>query len=451
MKNKPLFLYRFSRMVKLIAFLLFGIFMKSQTRISGTVVDAKTNRPLTSVQIFINSQEKAALFSTGSDFLIESDSGISTATFIKQNYKPEILNFSDLRFENLTVKLQPEKVEQISEVIISGVSRKKYKNKKENPAYAIMQEVWKRRKTNGLANYSDYQFKEYEKIEIGLNNIDSAFMKKKIFSDLEFIFEYADSANYDKKLSLPVFFNETIYQTYGKNQPEKKENRIIVANKFSGFNDNELVASTAKNQFKEVNLYDNTLNFFNIGFPGPAGTDGFATYEYELADSVAVNGIETYIIKYFPKKKEILAFQGDLYISRDTYNIVKATLKSTNKINVNFVNGIYLETEYDSPDGSIFLPKKTYTELEMSVLGKKKDSKSILFKRTGIFSDYLFNKNFADTFLVDKNQTLSDENLTKADEFWEKQRTEPLSETEQNVYRMVGKLEQVPKFKRIVK
>ncbi|MGZ5263184.1 MAG: DUF5686 family protein, partial [Kaistella sp.] len=305
--------------------------------------------------------------------------------------------------------------------------------------------------TNGLANYTDYQFKEYEKIEIGLNNIDSAFMKKKIFSDIEFIFEYADSANYDKKLSLPVFFNETIYQTYGKNQPEKKENRIIVANKFSGFNDNELVASTAKNQFKEVNLYDNTLNFFNIGFPGPAGTDGFATYEYELADSVAVNGIETYVIKYFPKRKEILAFQGDLYISRDTYNIVKATLKSTNKINVNFVNGIYLETEYDSPDGSIFLPKKTYTELEMSVLGKKKDSKSILFKRTGIFSDYLFNKNFADAFLVDKNQTLSDENLTKADEFWEKQRTEPLSETEQNVYRMVGKLEQVPKFKRIVK
>ncbi|MGZ5188729.1 MAG: DUF5686 family protein, partial [Kaistella sp.] len=435
----------------MIAFLLFGIFMKSQTRISGTVVDAKTNRPLTSVQIFINSQEKAALISSGSDFLIESDSGISTATFIKQNYKPEILNFSDLRFENLTVKLQPEKVEQISEVIISGVSRKKYKNKKENPAYAIMQEVWKRRKTNGLANYSDYQFKEYEKIEIGLNNIDSAFMKKKIFSDLEFIFEYADSANYDKKLSLPVFFNETIYQTYGKNQPEKKENRIIVANKFSGFNDNELVASTAKNQFKEVNLYDNTLNFFNIGFPGPAGTDGFATYEYELADSVAVNGIDSYVIKYFPKNKEILAFQGDLYISRDTYNIVKATLKSTNKINVNFVNGIYLETEYDSPDGSIFLPKKTYTELEMSVLGKKKDSKSILFKRTGIFSDYLLNKNFADAFLVDKNQTLSDENLTKADEFWEKQRTEPLSETEQNVYRMVGKLEQVPKFKRIVK
>ena len=451
MKKKKQFLYHLSLKVKIIAFLLFGICISSQTRISGTVVDAKTNKPVISVEIFINNKEKAELITGTSGFLIESDSGIATATFVKKNYRAEVVNFSDLRFENLTVKLQPENVEQIREVVISGISKKKYKNKKENPAYSIMQEVWKRRKINGLANYRDYQFKEYEKIEIGLNNIDSAFMKKKIFNDLEFIFEYADSANYDKKLSLPVFFNETLYKTYGRNKPEKKENRIIVANKFSGFNDNELIASTAKNQFKEVNLYDNTLNFFNIGFPSPVGTDGFATYEYELTDSLAVNGIETYVIKYFPKRKEVLAFQGDLYISRDTYNIVKATLKSTNKINVNFVNGIYLETEYESPDDTVFLPKKTYTELEMSVLGKKKDSKSILFKRTGIFSDYLFNKNFDESFLVDRDQTLSDENLTKSDEYWEKQRTEPLSETEKKVYTMVGKLEQVPKFKRIVK
>ena len=119
---------------------------------------------------------------------------------------------------------QTEKENEIESVVIKSV--KKYKNKKENPAYAIMQEVWKRKKTNGLANYKDYQFKNYEKIEIGLNNIDSTFMQKKIFNKLEFIFDYADSANYDNKLTLPVFFNETIFKTYGKNVPEKKEKEV---------------------------------------------------------------------------------------------------------------------------------------------------------------------------------------------------------------------------------
>src|SRR5699024_2037942 len=134
MKNPYLFLYYLMHKVKLVVCLLFVVLINSQTKISGKIVDAKTNKPLTSVEIFINGKEKAALTSNNSEFLIESDSGISTATFIKANYKPEILNFTNLRFENLLVKLQTEKVEQISEVVISGVTRKKYKNKKENPA-----------------------------------------------------------------------------------------------------------------------------------------------------------------------------------------------------------------------------------------------------------------------------------------------------------------------------
>ena len=423
----------------------------SQSKISGSIIDQKTQKPLSGVDIFINNQNAAKTTTLNSQFLIEADSGIATATFSKKNYKSEVLTFSDLKFENLKIQLQPERIEVLQEVILAGNTKKKYKNKKENPAYAIMQEVWKRKKTNGLANYKDYQFKNYEKIEIGLNNIDSTFRERKIFDELEFIFDYADSANYEKKLTLPVFFNETIYKTYGKNFPENKENKMIVANKFSGFNNNELIASTAKNQFKDINLYDNTLNFFNIGFPSPVGSEGFNTYDYEITDSLSVNGTESYMIKYSPKRKEVLAFQGNLYISRDTYNVVKATLKSTTNINVNFVNGIYMELEYDSPNDSIFLPKKTYTELEMSIFNKKKDSKGVLFKKTDIFSDYLFDQNFADSFLTDQNQTLSDLDLTKPDSFWEEEREEPLLESEKNVYKMVSELENVPKFKRIVK
>ena len=451
MKKKNQFVFHLSLKIKIVFFLFLGTFLFSQTKISGSIIDEKNQKPLIGVEIFINNKEKSEIITQNSQFQIQSDSGISTATFIKKNFKTEILNLENGQFENLVVKMQPEKVEQIQEVVIAKVNKKKYKNKKENPAYAIMQEVWKRKKTNGLANYKDYQFKEYEKIEIGLNNIDSAFMEKKIFNQLEFVFDYADSANFSKKLTLPVFFNETIFKTYGKNKPEKKENKVIIANKFSGFNNNELIASTAKNQFKDVNLYDNTLNFFNIGFPSPVGTDGFATYEYEITDSISVNGTESYVISYYPKRKEVLAFQGKLFISRDTYNVVSATLKSTNKINVNFVNGIYMELDYDSPNDTIFLPKKTYTELEMSIFNKKKDAKGVLFKRTDIYSDYLFDQNFSDALLTDKQQTLSDNNLTKPDEYWETERDEPLLESEKKVYSMVSELEKVPKFKRIVK
>ncbi len=439
------------RFLSLLMIFFSGVFVYSQNKISGRIIDSKTQKPLIGVEIFINNNDKPITISNDGKFAIEADSTIFTAIFSKKNYQPEVLNFDSTNSENITVSLQTVKEEQIQEVVLLGSQHKKYKNKKENPAYAIMQEVWKRKKTNGLANYNDYQYKEYEKLEVGLNNIDSAFMEKKIFNHLEFVFKYADSSNFDKKMVLPVFFNETIYKTYGKNTPEKRDNRVIIANKTSGFNDNELIASTAKNQFKEINLYDNTLNFFNIGFTSPAARDGFSIYDYSLTDSLTVNGTDCYAIRYFPKRKETLAFQGFLYISKDTYNIVKATLKSTNKINVNFVNGIYLETEYDSPNDSIFIPKRSYSELEMSISNKNKDAKGMLFKKTQIYSDYKFDTQFDDRLLVKNIQTFSDENLVKPDEFWEKERTEPLEKSEENIYTMVSELEQVPKFKRFVK
>ena len=198
MKKKNQFVFHLNLKIKIVFFLFLGTFLFSQTKISGSIIDEKNQKPLIGVEIFINNKEKSEIITQNSQFQIQSDSGISTATFIKKNFKTEILNLENGQFENLVVKMQPEKVEQIQEVVIAKVNKKKYKNKKENPAYAIMQEVWKRKKTNGLANYKDYQFKEYEKIEIGLNNIDSAFMEKKIFNQLEFVFDYADSANFSK-------------------------------------------------------------------------------------------------------------------------------------------------------------------------------------------------------------------------------------------------------------
>jgi hypothetical protein len=69
-----------------------------------------------------------------------------------------------------------------------------------------------------------------------------------------------------------------------------------------------------------------------------------------------------------------------------------ATLKSTQKINVNFVNSVYTQLEYDNPDETTFLPKKIVTEVEMSPFSKKKGSKSIIAKRSVDYSNYQFNK-----------------------------------------------------------
>lgn len=434
-------------------FLCFSLLMTSlldaQKTATGKIVDEKTNKEVNNVDIFINDSNTPFTTTTSGNFSVESDSIIYKLSFQKKNYAFESVEITSENSTNLLIKLSSEKVSSIEEVVIHN-EKTKYKNKKENPAYRIMQEVWKRKRNNGLEKFDSYTYKEYEKIQFDANNLDSAFMSRKIFNKLDFIFDYADSTARGK-MALPIFLNESIYKNFGENKPAKKTKRLLVAQKTSGFQDNQVIAITAKNLYRDINIYDNTLNYFDIGFPSPVGTDGFSTYDYNLIDTVSIRGEDAYKIRYQPRRTEVLAFQGYLYIDTDSYAVLSATLKSTNKINVNFINAISTELEYDNPNDETFLPKKFITEIEMTPFSKKKTAKGIVAKRTVDYSEYDFNKPLADEIFTRKEEEYDDDFVDKDDAFWVKARPDSLSKAEQGVYEMLDKLQQTPKFNRIVK
>ncbi|MCW3160813.1 DUF5686 and carboxypeptidase regulatory-like domain-containing protein [Chryseobacterium oryctis] len=421
----------------------------AQNTANGKIVDSKTNKEISGVDIFINDNNNPAITTTSGNFSVQSDSVIYKLKFLRKNYALESINITPENSNNIFVKLSQEKVGNIQEVVIHN-EKPKYKNKKENPAYAIMQEIWKRKRNNGLDKFNTYTYKEYEKIQFDANNLDSTFMKKKIFNKLDFIFDYADSTA-SGKMALPIFLNESIYENYGENKPNKKNKRLLVAQKTSGFQDNQVLTVTAKNLYRDINIYDNTLNYFDIGFPSPVGTDGFSTYDYNLTDTISVNGERAYRIRYQPKRTEVLAFQGYLYIDTDSYAVIGATLKSTQKINVNFINSISTELEYDNPDDETFLPKKFVTAIELTPFAKKKKSKSIIARRSVDYYQYDFNKPLDEKIFVRKEEEYDDKFVDKDEEYWNKTRPDSLTKAEQGVYEMLDKLKQTPKFNRIVK
>ncbi|PKF72882.1 hypothetical protein CW752_14930 [Chryseobacterium sp. PMSZPI] len=430
-------------------FLFFTGFVYAQNKASGKIVDEKNNKELSKVDIFINNDKTPSLTTTSGNFMVQSDSIIYKLKFSRKNYTSETLDVTPENAENIFVQLSQAQVSNIQEIVLNS-GKPKYKSKKENPAYAIMQKVWDRKRNNGLEKFDTYSYKEYEKTEFDLNNIDSAFMKKKIFKKMDFIFDYADSTA-SGRLGLPIFLNEAVYENYGKNNPEKDSKRTLVAQKTSGFQDNQVITVSAKNLYRDINIYDNTLNYFDIGFQSPAGSDGFATYDYSLVDTIDIRGEKAFHIRYQPKRKDILAFQGNLYIDTDTYAVIGATLKSTQKINVNFVNSVSTQLEYDNPDETTFLPKKLVTEFEISPFSKKKGSKSIIAKRSVDYSDYQFNKPLDPKVFKRKEEEYEDKFIEKDEAYWTKARPDTLSKSEQGVYKMLDQLQQTPKFNRMVK
>lgn len=443
-----MFTHYFKYCILYIAIVFTGLLHAQNTAI-GRIVDEKTNRPVSGVEIFINDQPGSYLTTVSGNFSVKTDTIIYKLRFSKKNYSPETVEVTPENAADILVKLSSEKISNIEEVVINN-QKTKFKNKKENPAYRIMQEVWKRKRNNGLEKFDTYTFKEYEKIQFDANNLDSAFMNRKIFNKLDFIFDYADSTA-NGKMALPVFLNESIYHNFRENKPSKRDKKLLVAQKTSGFQDNQVVTLTAKNLYRDINIYDNTLNYFDIGFPSPVGTDGFSVYDYNLIDTVSVRGENAYKIRYQPRRTEVLAFQGYLFIDTDSYAVLEATLKSTNKINVNFINAISTELEYDNPDDETFLPKKVVTAIEMTPFSKKKTAKSIIARRSVDYSDYEFNKPLADSVFTRRKEEYDAAFVDKDETYWSQARPDSLSKEEKGVYEMLDKLQKTPKFNRIVK
>ena len=342
---------------------------------------------------------------------------------------------------------EKEKENEIENVVIQGV--KKYKNKKENPAYAIMREVWKKKKANGLLLHKDYKYKTYEKIDFRLDNIDSSFTKKKAFRGMDsIIFKYNDSSEIAGKAVLPIFITESIFETYGKNDP-KKERKDLLATRLSGLKNNQIVSKTIQNMYKDINIYDNTINYLNIGFVSPVSTDGFGVFDYNITDTIEVNTVRSYEIRFTPKNPEALALKGRLYISMDKYNVMKVEMETNKKININFVKNISTDLEFDNPDDSTFIPTRNETTLYL-VTNDRDKAKSIMARRVANYSDYEFDKGITDEFL-NKIVIPEDEMVAKDEEYWQTNRTEALTESDQNIYKMYDELADNPKYKKIVK
>lgn len=437
--------------------LLSLVVASAQVKVSGRVIDAETQKPVPNADVVL---PNAAVFTTtNSDgsFYLETEKSDSILEVTANGYDYfETELTTKVTYQFLAVLTPNGEMDSNTAIELGGANLSgkttKFKKKKENPAYAIMQKVWENRKKNGLKAVPQYEYKEYEKLEFDLNNIDSSLTKRRVFKDLEFIFDNIDTSDVTGKTFLPLFINESIYKVYGRNIPDSKLRKDLMANKNSGFQDNEIMIQTLKNLYKEYDIYDNRLNFFNINFVSPIARDGFAVYDYELTDTINLDGIDCYRIKYFPKRTAEHTFKGDFYITISGYAVKEIVMQSTKTIGVNFMRDIFVSHQYEIVNDSVFYPKRDYIILDMSLLNNKDDSQGMFAMRTVLYEDFDFSQLREDEFYNPRNyDPYHSGAYEKDDDYWTEARPESLSARETGIYEMLDSLQQVPRFQRFVK
>ena len=410
---------------------------------TGIVMD-ENKEPLPFVNIYFKPEKKGTTTDFNGEFILNVHRKRGKLIFSLTGYETKIIKINPKKtFLKVILKKQKN---VLDEVVIVKRPKKRLK-KKENPAYRILKEIWKRRKTNGLKKVDRYQYKKYETTEIGLNRIDSTFLKKIFKKDYQKILKELPFDSEGFNYYIPIYIKEIVYQIYGDNRRKKYLEKIEAENT-KGFYQQGFVFDRMSNKFDEVDIYKNTFNLFNKPFVSPISSTGFDTYDYVLYDSIQKNNKKFYNIYFFPRRKEDLAFEGNFLVSDKNFAVTKINMELKKDANVNFVRGVSISKEYTIVNDSIYLPKSDIFEGDFTLLDKNDKNKGINIKKSYFYSDYDFTQKHPDDFYDQKIEKIRPHQFAKDSIYWKKYNHLTQSE---KVYHLIDEVKNKKRIQSITK
>lgn len=427
------------RQTLLFLFLIFTSFLYAQTKVSGEVKD-EYGEPVAFANVIFKDSNEGTITNENGRFYLESDATHTGLWVSFVGYELQVVPLEKRTTYEMTITLKEEAAALDEVVIYSGKT-----SKKDNPAITILKKIWENRRENGVKKFKQYSYDKYEKLEFDINTIDSSLIKSKVFKGMEFVWDQIDTSKVTGNSYLPIFINEAISKVYGDNLL-KQEKEILEGNKNSGFENNQTLIAFVKDLYKEYNVYDNYLKFFDKAFTSPLSRTGVDVYNYVLLDSAYRDNKWCYNIVYYPRRKNELTFKGDFWVNDTTWAIKEINLQATKSANLNWVREVYIEQEFDVLNDSIFLITRDYFLSDFS-FRKKEEAQGIYGKRTTLFDNYTFDEPKDKSFYTEQVDPYAEEIYNRPDSFWDERRMEELNKDEQGVYAMLDTLKNVPRFK----
>ena len=436
---------------KLLFFIPLSFFVSqvfSQTTIvSGTVTDAGNKRPMTFVSVTFAGTKIGVTTDSQGNYSLTTDKPYSKIRASFVGYKETIINVIPGQTQVVNIRLVIDS-KQLNEVSIKSAKRPKYRNK-DNPAVELIRKVIENREKNRAKNYPFVEYKEYDKMQFSLINVSNQFSDRKALQKYKFVLDNRDSTTVPGKNLLPVFLDEKLSQYYYRKDPEAEKTKTIGQKtvNFGGSIDNEGITQYFKHMYYKVDIYDNAVFLMTNNFLSPIANGAPTFYKYFITDTVVVNNIKVVELSFTPRNLQDFLFEGKIYITLDgNYAVQKADLTINKNINLNFVNGMSVNQEFEqNPDGRYHLSKSTtYADF-----GITKNRNGGLFGiREIVYRNYAVNNPRPDSTYQNPEHTVPDEVKHLSDDFWAKNRLDTLTTAESKVYKNIDSLRNMPAFRR---
>lgn len=414
-----------------------GLFAQT-TRITGRVTDAATGEALPFASVaFVDSRISATTDIEGF-FRFETYYATDSIRATAVGYRPLAVAVKRDQAQMIDIALQPA-LADLPEVVVTY---------RENSAFAVLRQVVRNKPVNNRAKLAAYEYESYNKVEFDLNNITEDFKRKKLFKDLEFIFEHVDTST--TKPSLPIFMTETLSDVYYRQDPQARR-EIIKGNRVSGV-ENESITQFMGDMYQNVNIYENFLTLFGKNFVSPIADNGIAHYDYLLLDSNWVGRNWCYRIRFKPRHRQQLCFAGEMWINDTSFAVRRIDAGIEPGTNLNFVQELAVHQEYDEVAREVWMLTRDELFVDLNPLkddGTKKNPVQGLYgRRNATYRDFTINKPRDDAFFGGVSEVVVDPDpLSIGEDFWAQHRHTRLSKRENDIYHMVDTMKRVPRFR----
>ena len=215
-----------------------------------------------------------------------------------------------------------------------------------NPAVELVKAIRNNQSKGDPRLLSHYSYDRYDKTTLGLLDITDEEL-----SQHEALKDYLDTTPDGQRRMLKVLLNERaatiLYADEGKLHKEVARGKDShgISEMFEVGN----LESVMEDLLREVNIYDNDITLMTNRFPSPLSSAGSMHYRYFIADTLDVGGTRCIQLTFLPRNPAAFSFSGNLYVAADdtTGFIRKVSMKVPRTVNLNFVDNLYIEQEYE--------------------------------------------------------------------------------------------------------
>ena len=417
----------------------------ASSQVRGRVVDAKTRQPLEGANVYYEGKNVGGQTDEDGAFVIPEEQNWNELTVSTMGYKTQVVKLKTGQ-KNLTIRLQPDP-QMINEVTVEA--RKTKYSRKNNPAVELMRKVIAAKKFNSLESHDYYFYTKYEKMTFSVNEFSDKFFEESDFKQLSFLRDHAEVCEQTGKTILPLTVDEMVSDVFFRKHPETKK-QLIKGEVSKGvqelFNTGEIVTTTLKDVFTDVDIYQNECRLLQFPFKSPIADNAINFYRYYLMDTLYVEGDKVVEVGFTPNNPQDFGFSGSLFIMLDsTWQVRQVELNIPSRSDVNFVENMVITQNFETlPTGDRVV---TVNDMLIELKLVKWVSK-FQVQKTVRYSDFSFDPISPKVFKRIKGTTFKDPDANmKEEDFWQEFRKVELTDSEGKMDAFIKKIERIKGFK----